>query len=323
MEKANNENIRSASHAGSWYSANKSELKNQIKIFFSNSKNFLEENASRSFLENKLLKAVIVPHAGYRYSGPTAAWAYISINKELYKRIVILGPSHHEYIEGCGLSKFDYIETPFGNLKIDKNANEILHKSLYFKEIDGSVDEEEHSLEMQFPFVKYIFENSDIQVLPIMVGDLNAKMQEEIADALLDFYKDKNTLFVVSSDFCHWGKRFRYTYYDKSCGKIHESIEKLDKMGMEAIESLSPKAFQDYITSYKNTICGRKPISILLSIINKFNQQYNINANNEEEFKDNFIKFVQYNQSSKVIEENDSSVSYAVGLNLVDKEFLI
>lgn len=309
LNKSMESNIRQATHSGSWYSNSKDELSTQISTFFKNS-----EILSEISTKNKFLKSIIVPHAGYRFSGPTAGWAYICVNKDKYKRIIILGPSHHAYFEGCGLTKFSYYETPLGNIKIDSDSNKFLKSKKNFKELDNSLDEEEHSLEMQLPFLKYIFQDKNIELLPIMVGDINSINQEEIADSLIKYYKDKETLFVISSDFCHWGKRFKYTYYDKNCGKIHESIENLDKIGMEAISSMDPEIFNEYISNYKNTICGRKPISVMLSIVSKFNKEMK---------GESFIKFVQYNQSSKVIDKNDSSVSYAVGLNFVDEDDLI
>lgn len=74
------------------------------------------------------------------------------------------------------------------------------------------------------------------------------------------------SLFVISSDFCHWGQRFRYTYYDRSVGEIWQSIQKLDKQGMSLIETLNPSAFTEYLKKYGNTICGRHPIGVLLNV---------------------------------------------------------
>ncbi|MPC56296.1 Protein MEMO1 [Portunus trituberculatus] len=74
------------------------------------------------------------------------------------------------------------------------------------------------------------------------------------------------SLFVISSDFCHWGQRFRYTYYDRSVGEIWQSIQKLDKQGMNLIETLNPSAFTEYLKKYGNTICGRHPIGVLLNV---------------------------------------------------------
>jgi AmmeMemoRadiSam system protein B len=326
--------IRSASHAGSWYSSSNTELKSQINSFFEKaySNKFPSEKTP-----TKILKSLIVPHAGFRYSGQTASHSFQNINKSLYKRVIILGPSHHEYLEGCGLSKFHEIETPLGNLKIDVEANNKLKNLKNFNFIDENTDEEEHSLEMQYPFLKNAFGEEDVKFLPIMVGELNNNLME-ISNSLLDFYKDKKTLFVISSDFCHWGKRFRYTYYDQNNGKIFESIENLDKMGMKAIESLDPNNFIDYLNVFKNTICGRRPITLLLGIIDIFNKENNLNKNVNMDLKnndkekeqgfeyenfDNFIKFVEYDQSSKAIEANDSSVSYAAGVNFVEEKYLI
>lgn len=71
---------------------------------------------------------------------------------------------------------------------------------------------------------------------------------------------------MISSDFCHWGQRFRYTYYDRSVGEIWQSIQKLDKQGMNLIETLNPSAFTEYLKKYGNTICGRHPIGVLLNV---------------------------------------------------------
>jgi AmmeMemoRadiSam system protein B len=97
----------------------------------------------------------------------------------------------------------------------------------------------------------------------LQLSDSNAKTYGKLLRPYLD---DDETFFVISSDFCHWGKRFGYTFYDSKHGKIHKSIEALDRMGMDIIESLDPVAFTDYLKKYKNTICGRFPIIVLLYV---------------------------------------------------------
>lgn len=71
---------------------------------------------------------------------------------------------------------------------------------------------------------------------------------------------------MISSDFCHWGHRFRYQHYDPSKGAIYQSITHLDKQGMDIIETLNPTTFTDYLRKYQNTICGRHPIGVLLNV---------------------------------------------------------
>lgn len=292
------DNIRAASHAGSWYNDNKNEL---LKEF----KNYLDEAKVNDNAET--LKGMIVPHAGYRFSGQTAAWAYKNINPNKYNRVVLLGPSHHAYIPGCGLTTCTEFETPLGNIKIDMESSQKLLTMEGFFPLDKSVDEKEHSLEMQLPYLRLMFEDRDFTLLPIMVGNTTLEQDKYFAEILAEFYKDEKTLFVISSDFCHWGKRFNFTYTNGNYSNIYESIEYLDKLGMSAIESLDPVKFHDYLVEHKNTICGRKPISIFMCIIQEVNVQ-NLN---------NIITFVCYNQSEQVTNVSGSSVSYAVGLNVL------
>ena len=83
------------------------------------------------------------------------------------------------------------------------------------------------------------------------------------------YLEDEENFMVISSDFCHWGSRFDYTFYEKQHGPIHKSIEFVDKLGMKEIESLDSDSFMNYIKSYKNTICGRHPIYILMNVKKK------------------------------------------------------
>lgn len=87
------------------------------------------------------------------YSGPTAAWAYININPSKFRRVFLLGPSHHAYLTGCALTKSKYYETPLGNLEVDRDITTELFNSGGFVYMTRNVDEEEHSLEMHTPFI--------------------------------------------------------------------------------------------------------------------------------------------------------------------------
>jgi AmmeMemoRadiSam system protein B len=81
---------------------------------------------------------------------------------------------------------------------------------------------------------------------------------------LAEYIDDPSNLFVVSSDFCHWGRRFGFMHHDKSAGPIHNSVEQLDRLGMRLIEGGDPAAFTSYIQEFGNTICGRHPIGVLM-----------------------------------------------------------
>jgi len=140
--------------------------------------------------------------------------------------------------------------------------------------------------------------------VPILVGSLNPEQEAQYGSLLSPYLMDPTNLFVISSDFCHWGQRFSYTYYDRSCGAIHKSIEKLDKQGMDIIETLSPQSFTEYLRKYNNTICGRHPIGVMLGAVK---------ALQDQGYDKMSFKFLKYAQSSQCQDMEDSSVSYASG----------
>lgn len=189
-----------------------------------------------------------------------------------------------------------------------------------------------------------------VKVVPILVGAINARKEKAYGAVLAKYLRDPENLFVISSDFCHWsvllppprphgslsrkllthtnprGTRFSYTHYYSalptpsspdpaitSLGsrsktglhKIHESIEALDRLGMSEIETGSHDRFADYLKKTRNTICGRHPISVIMAAIEVLERETPL-----PDGKGKF-RFVRYEQSSKVKEPNDSSVSYA------------
>jgi len=285
-------------------------------------------------------RAIIAPHAGYSYSGSTAAYAYKCINTESIKRVFFLGPSHYFYLSGCAVSKCDSYETPLGNLKIDKEVVEELKETNYFTEMDKDTDEEEHSIEMHLPYTYKIFEHKirEITIVPILVGALNEDREIFYGKILAPYLADPENLFIISSDFCHWGSRFDYTYYRASPSStpqrlltgtatqllipIHESIHALDHEGMRVIESLDYGKFQEYMRRTKNTICGRHPIGVFMCALAEVRKAAEGRVKTvcvedgvvpEEpvaERKIQRVRFVKYSQSGKVMNERESSVSY-------------
>nr|CDS26518.1 protein memo1 [Hymenolepis microstoma] len=263
--------VRRASHKNSWYSGNRDELEQQIS-----------EWLSKASYTQGPARAIITPN-----------------------RIFVLGPSHHFYLDNCAISDADIFETPFYNMHIDANVRKELLASKMFMNLDVRRDEDEHSLEMQYPYLAKVMESraNNFTIVPIVVGSLSFSNEQAFGELMAPYLADPSNLFVISSDFCHWGSRFRYTYYDKSAGEIWESIKDLDHKGMSLIENLDTKGFNDYLHEYGNTICGRHPIGVLLQAINALKKSDNsLNPS---------LKFVQYAQSSKCRNGRDSSVSYA------------
>ena len=117
---------------------------------------------------------------------------------------------------------------------------------------------------------------------------------------LADYMDEPSNLFVFSSDFCHWGRRFDYMHHDTRL-PIYKSIEALDRQGMKIIEDGDPAAFTAYLAQYGNTICGRHPIGIFLNMTQSCQTRF-------------ATRFTQYAQSSRATTSSDSSVSYATAV---------
>jgi AmmeMemoRadiSam system protein B len=109
--------IRNDTHAGSWYVSDPNALEQQLD-------GFLE--CAQVKQQSQMLKALIAPHAGYRYSGETAGYAYKLIDPDAVERVVLLGPSHKVWLDTCALSVCKYYKTPFGNIEIDSDCKEKL-----------------------------------------------------------------------------------------------------------------------------------------------------------------------------------------------------
>ena len=293
--------IRPASHSGSWYDDNPKQLSKELSAYLSESKQYAQYNT---------LKSIIVPHSGLEYGGPVAAKAFINVNPDNFDKVVILGPSHYEYFKGAALTPFEKFETPFGDVDVDTTTiNNLLGDSKHFFSFPQSCDVQEHSIEMEIPFLKYIFNKKKFSIIPMVIGDGNLSKNVELGKCLYNLYEDLKTLFVISSDFCHWGRDFDYVYYNKSFKNIWESTEDLDKQALEIIREKNSKKFDDYIKTTKNTICGKNPITIILSIIEEYQKKH----------QDKKITFetAGYSQSEKVKSMNGSSVSYAAGVNFI------
>ena len=293
--------VRYASHSGSWYDDNPIKLSKELNQYLSN---------SNKYDEYQSLKSIIVPHSGLCYGGPVAAKAFINVNPDNYDKVVIIGPSHYEYFKGCALTSFDKFETPFGDVDVDTSTvKNLLEDSKHFFSFPQSSDVQEHSIEMEMPFLKYIFNKKPFKIIPMVIGDGNLKKNTELGKCLYNLYEDPKTLFVISSDFCHWGRDFDYTYYNKKFKNIWESTRDLDMEALDIIGQINSQKFDEYMKRTNNTICGRNPITIVLSIIEEYKKKH----------QDKKISFENagYAQSSKVKSFNDSSVSYAAGVNFI------
>jgi len=284
--------VRKATHAGSWYTDDGRTLTHELTRWISEAGDI-----------PSTAKAIIVPHAGYRYSGPSAAHGYKALNPDHIKQIFVLGPSHHAYFTTCALSRLTAYSTPLGALTVDRALTASLFATGEFEYVDKDVEEAEHSLEMHLPYIAQIMGKRDFTIVPIMVGSVSKESEEKYGKLLAPYLQQEGVAFVISSDFCHWGKRFSYTPYDAALGPIHKSIEHMDREAMHIISGGDPGAFSGYLKRTKNTICGRHPISVFMWAAHYSNLHFK---------KSLVIEPTHYEQSSQCVDKNDSSVSYGV-----------
>ena len=250
------------------------------------------------------------------------------------KRIFLLGPSHHAYLSGCALSQCTHYTTPLGDLVLDKSTIAELKATSRFTTMSVAIDEDEHSLEMHLPYIYKMLSrsfppDSFPPLIPILVGSTNPSVEKEYGAILAPYLADPESVFVVSSDFCHWGSRFSYTFYipgsDPSAGyslgrkgpqlgsaPIHASIGALDKLAMDAIESGSHDAFISNLQDTGNTVCGRHPIGVVMAALESIKRE-----NVDKYGTVGKFKFVRYERSSDCTKTSDSSVSYASAFAVV------
>ncbi|MFA6564685.1 MAG: AmmeMemoRadiSam system protein B [Verrucomicrobiia bacterium] len=203
--------------------------------------------------------AMICPHAGYAYSGPTAAANYKLLRPGQYARVVVLAPSHYALLQGASVGGFTTFRTPLGDVPVDTKATDALRVCKLVSD-RSEPQAREHSLEVQLPFLQKTL--GRFSLVPLVVGDVTPQDRDALAEALLPLW-DERTLVVASSDFCHYGPSFDFEPFGRT---DREHIAQLDREGIDRILALDVDGFESYMTRTRNTICGQAPISVLLRL---------------------------------------------------------
>ena len=241
--------------AGSWYEADPVRLKTQIQRWF-------RIVSLSDDLTKKTPLAIISPHAGYAYSGPTAAYGYKTLVGRRYDRVIIIGPSHRVYMRNqiC-IPSASGIRTPLGIVPADQDALRVLGGQGFVR-ISDQIHYDEHSVQIQLPFLQCALE-SPFKIVPIVTGQLDAEAAGKTAQ-VLESLLTPSTLVVISSDFTHYGRDFGYVPFREN---IAENLRKLDLGAFEKIQTGKADLFARYIEETGATICGEGPIRILLEML--------------------------------------------------------
>ena len=247
--------IKNTVLAGTFYPKEETTLTKMLDKFFSN------KEGNISLPKEKKLFAIIAPHAGYNFSGATAAQIYQVVRHYDFKNAVIIAPSHYSSSCDFFLGKYTGYETPLGVIQTNSNMIEKLKskKGFYF---DQSVDMREHSLEIHLPFLKYI--NPEMKILPIIFVKQNFNNAKVLSDYLIDIL-DEETLLIISSDLSHFYK-----------AKI---AEEMDKRLIDHIQNFDIEGLQEDLTNKKVEACGFGGILTLLHLIKNYQNNPNNNGN--------------------------------------------
>ncbi|MGM0566842.1 MAG: AmmeMemoRadiSam system protein B [Bacteroidota bacterium] len=184
--------IRTPAVAGRFYPGSSKQLQSTIKQYF----------AEASSKQKEAPAALVVPHAGYVFSGQVAAEAYHTIPESAsYKRVFIIGSAHTFHFTGASVYAEEGYETPIGVAETDLEVISALLKNEVMDFIPPA-HQNEHSLEVQVPFIQYVFDNK-LPVIPVLIGQASRNDLKKIANALQPYFNEEN-LFVISTDFSHF-----------------------------------------------------------------------------------------------------------------------
>ena len=244
-ESSTETDIRQSILAGNWYPGSRAALRKAIKSFMT--------KASSGPLPAGEIKAVIVPHAGYRYSGQVAADAFRLLEGSTLKRVILIGPSHRMRFNGASVNLQSGYETPLGVVPVDLKFCRELMKEVPNMEWIKDAHLMEHCLEIQLPFLQTTLK--DFKIVPILLSEMDFHACQRLADAIVKKTKGKGeTLILASTDLSHFHPSDR--------------AEALDRRFISRIEQLDPKGLAEDIASGKCEACGHNAaVTVLLAAL--------------------------------------------------------
>jgi len=229
--------VRRSLVAGQWYPGAAPQLERSI--------NELLSNVTSPQVNGEII-GLISPHAGYVYSGQTAAYAYNQVRDARYDVVVILSPLHRLPLGRFAVNSASAYETPLGIVPVDVELVAALRRrvSLSSTEYDG-----EHSIEIQLPFLQVVL--GDVNLLPIMIGSSSFNAAVELGTALAEILADRRALVVASTDLHHIDD--------------HAQVVRRDKIVIDAIASFDIKRIRDALSPRDCSVCGRIPVYAMLT----------------------------------------------------------
>jgi AmmeMemoRadiSam system protein B len=233
--------------AGAFYPAQPDRLRQQIEQCFSHQLG--PGRLPGETHTERTINAVVCPHAGYVYSGSAAAHCYLALaEQEKPETIIVVGPNHTGWGTPVSMMGEGSWETPLGRVPLDTAVAKTIFEQSEIIDYDHTAFLREHSVEVQVPFLQYIY--GDFKLVPICMGHQDLETSREVGKAIHRATKDKNTLVIASTDLTHQEPR--------------ESANRKDRLVIDAILEMDEEKLQRVVREHRITTCGYGPVSAAL-----------------------------------------------------------
>ena len=227
--------VRQPVVAGAFYTADSASLSSEIDRYL--------RNVSKKEVPKKPI-GLISPHAGYMYSGQVAANAYKLVEGKQYDEVIVFAPSHRAYFSGASLDRKSGYHTPLGTVPINRELVEEIIQACSLASFHEQAHGQEHSLEVQLPFLQMVLEN--FSLIAIIMGDQDIRTCETIVRCIAEVLQGRNVLIVASSDLSH------YHPYDQA--------KELDQKVLDYINAFDPHGLASALSKHRIEACGGGPI---------------------------------------------------------------
>jgi AmmeMemoRadiSam system protein B len=262
--------IRNAAVAGQFYPENEKILQQQIEECFLEKRGFGAIPLLKEIKNN--LKGIIVPHAGFIYSGAIASHAYGRLAMQGFAdTFIILGPNHTGMGSGVSVMTEGVWKTPLGIVAIDSPLAEVIGTGIIDR--DTSAHTYEHSIEVQLPFLQYIARDRTFDFVPLCMMMQDYETVQEVGTILVKAVQNSNKkiVLIASSDFSHAG--FNYQSRPPQGVRIDEYAQKQDALAIKEILALHPRQLIETIEQHHITMCGYGPVAAMLIAVKKLGAQ--------------------------------------------------
>lgn len=242
--------IRRPTQAGAFYEADAEALRAQIANCFLHRLGpgklpKVNEKGQRAII------GLVCPHAGYMYSGPVAANAYYELAADgKPDTVLILGPNHTGYGSGIAVMNDGFWRTPLGDVEIDGEAADEIVREARIVDVDETAHRFEHSIEVQLPFLQYLYGN-DFRFVPVCFQMQDLASAEEVGNALVEVMNARNAVVIASSDMTHY--------------EPQKTAAAKDLNALKAVEDMDAKRFYSIIEAQNVTACGYGPIAAIVT----------------------------------------------------------